>query len=77
MSPFLGDSVVIRQTVHCVIWLIAVGLLAVGVYDTTQRRIGLRLEDFSRRRFKLQFGRKWRVLLSILAYLLFVQRRLL
>jgi hypothetical protein len=42
----LGDNVAIGQTVHCVIWLIAVGLLAVCVCGTTQRRIGLRLEEF-------------------------------
>jgi hypothetical protein len=42
----LGNNVCFRQLVHLVIWLIAMALLAGGIYGTTERHIGLGLEDF-------------------------------
>lgn len=42
----LGDNLIIRRLNHCIIWLIAAGLFGAGIYGTTQRKIGLGLEDF-------------------------------
>lgn len=42
----LGNDLTVRSASHLIIWLIAAGLLGAGAYGTTQRHVGLGLEDF-------------------------------